>query len=93
MIDGDGKIHKFLTNIAHHVRKAGQNKLKTLRETFSEDPEITIIDYPEDAAPSDYSEYATQLSSHKSDEITYRAIYVYGKADKVIPLTKNLSRL
>lgn len=92
-VDGEGKAHKYLTNIAHHVRKAGQNKIKTLRNTFSENPDVILVDYTEDAAPSDYNEYMRQLSLHKGEQIIYRAIHIYGPGEIIIPLTKNLSRL
>lgn len=90
--DGDGREHKALTNIGHHVRKAGGAKLASLRNTFADMPNVIVVDYTEDAAPSDYDEYAKNLSQHKGDEIVYRAVHVYGPADAIIPLTKNLSR-
>lgn len=92
-IDGDGTSHPSLTNIGHHVRKAGQSKLATLRNTFNEDPNVEIVDYTEDAAPSDYETYMETLLSHKGNEIIYRGIWIYGPEGIIVPLTKNLSRL
>ncbi len=91
--DGEGSPHEYLTSIGHHVRKAGQSKLRSLRQQFLSLPSITVVDYTEDAAPSDYSEYARNLASHTGEEIRYRAIYVYGPEESVVPVTKNLSRL
>ena len=91
--DGDGSTHKHLTNIAHFVRKAGQGKLKTLRSEFIGIENVTIVDYPEDAAPSDYAHYQENLSKHKGEEITYRAIHFYGPEEILLPKTKNLSSL
>ncbi len=93
MVDGEGSHHAYLTNIGHMVRKAGQNKMRELRKKFFEAGIVKVIDYTEDAAPADYATYASALASHKGEEITYRALYVYGPATLIIPLTKNLSRL
>ena len=92
-VDGDGSAHRFLTNIGHYVRKAGQSKLRTLRNTFANTPGVGLIDYPEDASPADYSVYAENLLSHSGEQITYRAIHIYGPEEVIVPLTKNLSRL
>src|SRR5437762_461565 len=91
--DGETSAHKYLTKIAHFVRKAGQSKIRDLRKQFVENKDTKVIDYTEDAAPSDYSEYAKNLALHKGEEIRYRALYVYGPKDFILPLTKNLSRL
>lgn len=91
--DGDGLPHKYLTKIGHFVRKAGQNKMRELRNKFLANPNVKVVDYTEDAAPADYEEYAKNLASHKGEEIIYRALYVYGPQSVVLPLTKNLSRL
>ncbi len=91
--DGDGSTHKFLTNIGHYVREAGQSKLKSLRDELAQIPEITIVDYTEDAAPSSYEEYAASLGRHKGEEIIYRAIHVFGPEEILLPKTKNLSML
>jgi len=91
--DGDGAQHTFLTRIGHTVRKASGGKLASLRKTFIESEDCIVVDYTEDAAPADYQAYATALAQHRGDEISYRAIYVYGPNDVVLPLTKNLSRL
>ena len=91
--DGDGSSHKYLTSIGHFIRKAGQNKIKDLRTKFLSDPKIMLVDYTEDAAPSDYKQYAKNLGTHKGEEIKYRAIYIYGPANIIVALTKNLSRL
>ena len=93
VVDGDGAPHAFLTRIGHYVRKASAGKLKTLRDTFAAMETVIVVDYTEDAAPADYTAYADALLSHKGDEIVYRAIHVYGPAELVAPLTKNLSRL
>ena len=93
VVDGDGAMHTYLTNIGHYVRKAGQNKLRTLRQEFASVTDVIVIDYSEDAAPADYDEYARNLASHPGEDIRYRAIYVYGPEDIIIPRTKNLSRL
>lgn len=93
VIDGEGATHPYLTKIGHYVRKAGQNKIRELRKKFSADARITIVDYTEDAAPADYDEYARNLASHAGEQISYRALYVYGPKDIIVPLTKNLSRL
>ena len=90
--DGDGHEHQPLTNVGHYVRKVGGVKLANLRNTFADMPDVLVIDYTEDAAPADYKEYTRTLGAHKGDEIVYRAVYVYGPADKIIPLTKSLSR-
>lgn len=89
--DGDGTTHKFLTNISHYVRVAGQSKLRTLRQEFIQNPDVIVVDYTEDAAPVDYSLYAKNLSQHKGEEIIYRAIYVYGPSEFINSKTKNLS--
>ncbi len=93
VVDGDGRKHTYLTKIGHLVRKAGQSKIRTLREVLSSSPNTIVIDYTEDAAPADYSEYSRNLVAHKGEEIKYRAIYVYGPEQTIVPLTKNLSRL
>lgn len=93
VVDGESSTHKYLTSIAHFVRKAGQSKLRDLRQKFMANSSITVVDYTEDAAPSDYTEYVKTLASHKSEDIYYRALYVYGPKDVVLPLTKNLSSL
>lgn len=93
VMDGDGTPHKYLTNIGHYVRKAGQSKMRDLRAKFLATPGVTVVDYAEDAAPADYDEYARNLGSHKGEQIAYRALYVYGSEEAVLPLTKNLSRL
>ncbi len=85
--------HKYLTKIGHFVRKANQTKIRDLRAKFLQDPNTKIIDYTEDAAPADYEEYAKNLGTHKGEQISYRALYVYGPTSVVLPLTKNLSRL
>jgi len=41
VVDGDGMKHKYLTRIGHLVRKAGQNKIRTLREEFANRDDIT----------------------------------------------------
>jgi hypothetical protein len=91
--DGDGQVHQPLTQIAHFVRKANQSKIRSLRQTCSDAPSIVVIDYTEDAAPSDYNTYTQQLGQHSGEQITYRALYLYGPSEVVYPLTKNLSRL
>lgn len=91
--DGDGQEHKYLTQIGHHVRKANQTKMRTLREHFSAIPEVLVVDYTEDAAPADYAAYADALGSHSGEEIEYRALYLYGPAEEIVPKTKNLSRM
>lgn len=93
VVDGDGKSHTFLTRIAHFVRKATPTKLQALRDTFAEMPDVQVVDYTEDAAPSTYETYAQDLGNHSGEEIVYRAVYVFGPEEKVVPLTKNLSRL
>ena len=90
--DGDGSIHKHLTNIGHFVREAGQSKLQSLRSEFMQIEGATVVDYTEDAAPANYDEYASNLAGHKGEQILYRAIWVYGPAEIVLPKTKNLSR-
>src|SRR3989338_4288282 len=71
--DGDNSMHKYLTNIGHYVRRAGQNKIKTIRKEFL-DAGILVVDYTEDAAPADYVAYTASIKAHKSEEIIYRAI-------------------
>jgi hypothetical protein len=93
IVDGDGATHRYLTRIGHFVRKAGQNKMRNLRKEFEKDPRVLVIDYTEDAAPADYDTYSRDLSQHSGEQIKYRALYVYGPEDIVVPLTKNLSRL
>lgn len=93
VVDGDGHAHTYLTCIGHYVRKAGASKLRTLRDTFSSMPDVHLVDYTEEAAPADYSAYTAALGAHRGEEITYRAVHVYGPADVIIPLTKNLSRM
>ncbi len=92
VVDGDGSTHTYLTNIGHYVRKAGQSKIKTIRKEFL-DAGIIVVDYTDDAAPADYAAYEESIKSHKSEEIIYRAIWVYGPEDVVLPKTKNLSSL
>ena len=93
VIDGDGKNHKYLTNIGHYVRKAGQSKIRSIRQSLADNPDVLIVDYTEDAAPADYSSYEKSLGAHKEEEIVYRAIHVCGPSTIIEPLTKNLSRL
>lgn len=93
VVDGDGSTHGALTNIAHFVRKSGQSKLRTLRAEFINHPDVKIIDYTEDAAPSNYETYAANIATHKGDEITYRAVHFFGPEEVLIPKTKNLSSL
>src|SRR3989344_4296466 len=90
VIDGDNSTHKYLTNIGHFVRKAGQNKIRTIRKEFL-DQGVKVVDYTEDAAPADYEAYTSAIKSHKGEEIIYRAIWVYGLEEVVLPRTKNLS--
>src|SRR5437588_208291 len=78
VVDGDGSNHRYLTKIGHFVRKAGQSKLRDLRKQLSANDKVKIVDYTEDAAPADYEEYAKNLSSHKGEEIRYRALHIYG---------------
>ncbi|MDP2932533.1 MAG: DUF2000 domain-containing protein [bacterium] len=91
--DGDGEKHTFLTRIGHYVRKASPNKLVALRQKFATTQGVVLVDYTEDAAPADYEAYTTSLGAHRGPEISYRAIYVYGPEEIIVPLTKNLSRL
>ncbi len=93
VFDGENQQHKYLTKIGHFIRKAGQSKLRTLRQTFSENPNVILVDYTEDASPADYSQYSSSLADKKGEAIQYRAMYVYGPEAVVVPLTKNLSRL
>lgn len=93
VIDGDGHFHRYLTKIGHYVRKAGQSKIRSIRDALRQHPEVLIVDYTEDAAPADYSQYAENLKKHSGEQIQYRAIYFYGPDNLVTPLTKNLSRL
>lgn len=91
--DGDGLPHAYLTKIGHFVRKAGQSKIKALRAKFVQNEKVIVIDYTEDAAPADYEAYAKNLAQHKNNEIFYRALYLYGPKEVILPLTKNLSKL
>ena len=91
--DGSGQVHPSLTNIGHFVRKAGQSKLRTLRQVLSQHPEVRLIDYTEEAAPSDYNAYASGIAQKSAEEIHYRALHVFGPESVVAPVTKNLSRL
>ena len=93
VVDGAGSVHRSLTNIGHFVRKAGQGKLRKLKEECEKEPQISVFDYPEDAAPSDYQEYSKNIATRKGEEINYRAIHLFGPESLVIPKTKNLSRL
>ena len=92
VLDGDNSSHKYLTNIGHYVRRAGQTKIKAIRKEFLE-AGIMVVDYTDDAAPADYTAYEESIRTHKSEEIIYRAIWVYGPEDIVLPRTKNLSSL
>jgi Protein of unknown function (DUF2000) len=92
-VDGDGQKHHPLTRIPHFVRKANQSKIRTLRDIFLKKEKIVVVDYTEDAAPSDYETYTQQLLLHSGDQILYRALYVYGPSETVYLLTKNLSSL
>jgi hypothetical protein len=93
VIDGDGKTHKYLTKIAHFVREAGQSKLRTLRDQFADNPDVLLLDYTEDAAPSSYEVYTASLASHAGEQVVYRGLYLYGPEHLIVPATKNLSRL
>jgi hypothetical protein len=93
VIDGDGMPHRYLTRIGHVVCKAEQSKMRSLRQAFAQDPRVLLVDYTEDAAPVDYDEYSRNLARHSGAEIRYRALYVYGLEEAIVPLTKNLSRL
>ncbi len=90
--DADGLVHPPLTNLGHYVRSANPTKLATLRAAFEELPDVVVHDYTDDAGPADYAAYTAALESHGGDEVTYRAIHVFGPADEIVPLTKNLSR-
>jgi hypothetical protein len=92
-VDGNGATHRYLTSIGHIVRKAGQNKLRSLRQELARNPEVLLVDYTEDAAPANYEEYRETLAKHSGEELNYRALHVYGPEAIVGPLTKNLSRL
>ncbi|HVT58138.1 MAG TPA: DUF2000 family protein [Thermoanaerobaculia bacterium] len=91
--DGDGSRHRYLTRIGHFVRKAGQHKMRELRARLAAQENVEIVDYTADAAPVDYQGYASNLAAHRGEEISYRALYIFGPKDLVLPLTKNLSRL
>lgn len=91
--DGEGGVHCSLTNMAHIVRKAGQSKLRTLRRELQDCDGVMIVDYTEDAAPSDYETYRTSIATKKLDELVFRAIHIFGPEDVVLPRTKNLSAL
>ncbi|MDQ5825331.1 MAG: DUF2000 family protein [Chloroflexota bacterium] len=93
VVDGDGTTHRYLTRIGHIVRKAGQNKLRSIRQELDDKPDVLLVDYTEDAAPADHNEYTQTLAKHSGEEIKYRALHVYGPEDVVGPLTRNLSRL
>jgi hypothetical protein len=93
VVDKDGTLHRYLTKIGHFVRKAGQSKIRTIRETLASHLSVSMVDYPEDAAPSDYKEYTNNLGTRSTGEIKYRALHVIGPESIVAPLTKNLSRL
>jgi len=93
VVDGDGMVHAALTRIPHFVRKAGQAKLRRLRKAFSDMGGVQLVDYTEDAAPSDYAVYARGLAGRCGDDIHYRAIHVFGPSELIDPLTRNLSRL
>ena len=93
VVDKDGSLHRYLTKIGHFVRKAGQSKIRTIRESLANDVTVSIVDYPEDAAPSDYSVYTASLNAKPKDEINYRALHIIGPERVITPLTKNLSRL
>lgn len=92
VVDGDGSKHTYLTNIAHMVRRAGQNKMRTLRKDFM-DAGCVVVDYTDAAAPSDYATYEKTIAELKGEQITYRAFWVYGDEEIVVPKTKNLSSL
>ena len=91
--DGEGAVHRYLTRIGHIVRKAGQSKMRSIRAVLAGDPRILLVDYTEDAAPSNYAAYASSLSTRAGAEIQYRALYMYGPSEVIGPLTKNLSGL
>ncbi len=93
VVDADGTAHLYLTKIGHVVRKAGQRKIKSLREVLTGNPGVLMVDYTEDAAPADYSEYSESLARHSGGEVSYRGLYIYGPDEVVGPLTRNLSRL
>lgn len=93
VVDGDGVTHQHLTRIGHIVRKAGQTKLRSLRQELGGKPGVLLVDYTEDAAPADYAEYAETLAKHSGEELKYRALHVYGPEDIIGPLTRTLSRL
>ncbi len=91
-IDGDGAVHRGLTCIAHHVRQAGQNKLRTLRKHFTEIDSVEVTDYTRAALPSSYDEYTKTLKNQSGDEIEYLGIHLFGPEEAIVPKTKNLSR-
>jgi hypothetical protein len=93
VVDGDGVTHRYLTRIGHIVRKAGQNKLRSIRHELAGKADVLLVDYTEDAVPADYDEYTETLAKHSGEEIKFRALHVYGPEDIVGPLTRNLSRL
>ena len=91
--DGENQEHAFLTRIAHIVRKAGESKLRELRQKCAENPDVILVDYTEAAAPSCYDTYVKNLSSQSGDQISYRMVSAYGPEEFLVPLTKNLSAL
>ncbi len=93
VIDGDGSKHAFLTNLPHFIKKATQSKMRSLRAEFMEVEGVIVVDYTEAAAPSTYADYARVLGEQEGEEISYRALYVYGPEEIVGAKTKNLSRL
>lgn len=75
------------------LRKTGRAVIVCAKGRGVKKPEVTLVDYVEDAAPADYDEYARNLRGRAGDEISYRALYVYGPEEVVLPLIRNLSRL
>jgi hypothetical protein len=91
--DGSGSRHLHLTRIGHVVRKAGAQKLRRVRDELAAADRVTVVGYPEQAAPADYALYAEALEHAPADEINYRAIHAWGPRAVIEPVTSNLSRL
>ena len=58
------------------------------------DDENTIADLLQIAQPELVgNNYQEALQSHSGEEIQYRALWVYGPSEIIVPLTKSLSKL
>ncbi len=96
LIDGSGKPHVGITNIAIPILKGTKPlikelKLKTVSAEFAD---LFVVDFSNIAQTiMQYELYAEALSKRSSEEIDYLGIALWGSKKKVARLTGNLPLL